>query len=263
MTQPDTIVPDPSNPQDWDRYSYSRNNPLKYIDPSGHFICSQDKNSDDYCPNHGGGSDNNNDGNGSNNNDGGFGDNNNPSTLGDIVKNTNTPKPACEYVFSASNCQTVSKLLGISVLILDMTALGISVTGAILELVAAVGGPEALALAIGTYAKTLNPIENIIGGISLSISAANDFFITGESYLNLDTTYQGTPSVELVFGSDTSVSFVANTMGGLVPEGVIDSAINGGAVAYDSYRLGDGDPLIQTHVILTANGNLHFRFNVP
>lgn len=34
-TQPDTIVPDPYNPQDWDRYSYTRNNPVNYIDPSG------------------------------------------------------------------------------------------------------------------------------------------------------------------------------------------------------------------------------------
>jgi RHS repeat-associated protein len=32
----DTIVPNPRNPQDLNRYSYVRNNPLKYIDPSGH-----------------------------------------------------------------------------------------------------------------------------------------------------------------------------------------------------------------------------------
>jgi hypothetical protein len=29
-------VPDPGNSQDWDRYAYSINNPLRYIDPSGH-----------------------------------------------------------------------------------------------------------------------------------------------------------------------------------------------------------------------------------
>ncbi|MCB8989634.1 MAG: hypothetical protein H6665_03365, partial [Ardenticatenaceae bacterium] len=32
----DTIVPDPSNPQSFNRYSYTINNPLKYTDPSGH-----------------------------------------------------------------------------------------------------------------------------------------------------------------------------------------------------------------------------------
>jgi RHS repeat-associated protein len=33
---PDTIVPYPFNPQSFNRYSYCSNNPLKYIDPSGH-----------------------------------------------------------------------------------------------------------------------------------------------------------------------------------------------------------------------------------
>jgi RHS repeat-associated protein len=39
MTQPDTIVPDPYNSQDYDRYSYARNNPIRYNDPSGHIAC--------------------------------------------------------------------------------------------------------------------------------------------------------------------------------------------------------------------------------
>ncbi len=33
---PDTVVPQPENPQAWNRYSYVVNNPLKYTDPSGH-----------------------------------------------------------------------------------------------------------------------------------------------------------------------------------------------------------------------------------
>ena len=33
----DTIVPEPGNPQSLNRYAYVTNNPLKYIDPSGHF----------------------------------------------------------------------------------------------------------------------------------------------------------------------------------------------------------------------------------
>ena len=36
FTQPDSIVPDQYNPQDWNRYSYARNNPMRYTDPSGH-----------------------------------------------------------------------------------------------------------------------------------------------------------------------------------------------------------------------------------
>lgn len=35
-TSPDSIVADPYNPLDWDRYNYVRSNPLKYIDSDGH-----------------------------------------------------------------------------------------------------------------------------------------------------------------------------------------------------------------------------------
>ncbi|MDP3732153.1 MAG: RHS repeat-associated core domain-containing protein, partial [Candidatus Omnitrophota bacterium] len=34
--QPDTIVPYPDDPQSFNRYAYARNNPIKYIDPTGH-----------------------------------------------------------------------------------------------------------------------------------------------------------------------------------------------------------------------------------
>ncbi|BCX05929.1 MAG: hypothetical protein KatS3mg053_3867 [Candidatus Roseilinea sp.] len=32
----DTVVPEPGNPQDLNRYTYVRNNPLRYTDPTGH-----------------------------------------------------------------------------------------------------------------------------------------------------------------------------------------------------------------------------------
>ena len=38
MLTPDEIVPDPANPQSYNRYSYVNNNPLRYLDPSGHAL---------------------------------------------------------------------------------------------------------------------------------------------------------------------------------------------------------------------------------
>jgi len=37
--QPDTIVPGAGNSQAWNRYAYGLNNPVRYIDPSGHKAC--------------------------------------------------------------------------------------------------------------------------------------------------------------------------------------------------------------------------------
>jgi hypothetical protein len=44
-TQPDSIVPDLSNPQSLNRYSYVINSPLNNTDPTGHDICDEDG----YC----------------------------------------------------------------------------------------------------------------------------------------------------------------------------------------------------------------------
>ena len=38
FTQPDSIVPSAGNPQAWKRYSYALNNPIRYNDPTGHWV---------------------------------------------------------------------------------------------------------------------------------------------------------------------------------------------------------------------------------
>ncbi len=45
MLTPDSIVPDPTNPQSLNRYSYSYNNPINLVDPSGH--CAGNPNAQD------------------------------------------------------------------------------------------------------------------------------------------------------------------------------------------------------------------------
>lgn len=47
FVQPDTIIPNLYNPQDLNRFSYVRNNPIRYTDPSGHETCMDDG----YCGN--------------------------------------------------------------------------------------------------------------------------------------------------------------------------------------------------------------------
>ncbi|MDH7490604.1 MAG: RHS repeat-associated core domain-containing protein [Anaerolineae bacterium] len=42
FAQADTIVPGPGNPQALNRYAYVYNNPMKYTDPSGHYIFEED-----------------------------------------------------------------------------------------------------------------------------------------------------------------------------------------------------------------------------
>jgi RHS repeat-associated protein len=41
-TQPDSIIPDLTDPQSWNRYSYVNNNPVKFNDPTGHLPDSGD-----------------------------------------------------------------------------------------------------------------------------------------------------------------------------------------------------------------------------
>ena len=45
FTSPDTLIPDPLNPQQFNRYTYTLNNPLTFTDPSGH--CAE--NGDEAC----------------------------------------------------------------------------------------------------------------------------------------------------------------------------------------------------------------------
>jgi RHS repeat-associated protein len=50
--QPDSIIPNPANPQNWNRYSYVYNRPLNFNDPSGHdadYFCSSSSDTSGRC----------------------------------------------------------------------------------------------------------------------------------------------------------------------------------------------------------------------
>ena len=48
MVSPDSIVPSPTNPQSFNRYTYSLNNPVNLVDPTGHRTCTADEAAKDF-----------------------------------------------------------------------------------------------------------------------------------------------------------------------------------------------------------------------
>ncbi|MCP4374090.1 MAG: RHS repeat-associated core domain-containing protein, partial [Deltaproteobacteria bacterium] len=50
FVSPDSIVPEPGSSGGFNRYRYTRNNPLKYVDPSGHQEGCNNSNSEDCAP---------------------------------------------------------------------------------------------------------------------------------------------------------------------------------------------------------------------
>jgi hypothetical protein len=49
--QPDSIIPNPANPQSWNRYSYVANRPTVFVDPTGHESVCGSSYSDPECEN--------------------------------------------------------------------------------------------------------------------------------------------------------------------------------------------------------------------
>ena len=50
FTAVDAVFLGPTHPQDWNRYTYGRNNPLLFTDPSGNTVCQQGTAEQKWCP---------------------------------------------------------------------------------------------------------------------------------------------------------------------------------------------------------------------
>ncbi|MCB0078176.1 MAG: WXG100 family type VII secretion target [Anaerolineales bacterium] len=169
--------------------------------------------------------------------------------------------------------ERIAQLLGIVATILDITALGISTTGSIIEvLFAALGiafplpaGDELIGFSAGValYNTVLNPIENNLGLASLSLVATADV-LTGATNWEQVELFPGQLSTELVLGPDTTLCLLSIALGNTpaTPEAMSDTAANAGVVYYDIQRLRNQEPfwgLAQLRIGRTANGSYYFR----
>ncbi len=222
----DTIVPEPGNPQDLNRYAYVRNNPLKYTDPSGHILGLGDGGRRKREP---------------------------PPPLsrerGGRRQEPPPPLPREPGRSVPDSWKQVEKILGIAATC-DIVAAAASINGLILEgagFIAGVigepspGGGEAVSFgsAVLAYYTVINPIENRISSWGAMFAAAGDYF-GGRTYFDRKNS-------ELVIGQDTIVSYGVLALGNqgiLSLEGVGDTLVNAGLVAYDMGRLGERIPTV-------------------
>jgi hypothetical protein len=227
---PDTIVPGAGNPQAFNRYSYTLNNPLRYTDPSGHM-----QEDDDYnchgctlpppCNNCGGG------GNEDDNNNGGGG-----SSVEDFFS---------DIAYFADNVGAVTS--DIEFIVVDTISVIVIVGGCSTGAGCLPALGYALAIDIGVSAfSPLGLVENVAGGVALSS--------TGIADLINETTYVHSNSnggYDIGIGGDTVVSAV-NAVAGLVPEANYDAWISNQQLEYDNQRRSEGLPAVSL-----------FEFHVP
>jgi RHS repeat-associated protein len=214
----DTIVPEPGNPGDLNRFAYTRNNPVRYIDPSGHRAGPPLV--DGICA---------------------------PGTCNSAfglkrseamdVTPTATPPPPYEGPGRpvAEWRQVAASQLNVEGAVLDTLAFGFSFAGMFVEVGAGIVAGSAASLdpvpgdeiavaavgAVATYQGTVGKFEDVLGWAGLGTTALADLY-GGYTYPDFDTE-TGLP--ELVVGQDTTVELASNAVG-LIPEAFIDAGVN-------------------------------------
>jgi tRNA(adenine34) deaminase len=211
--QPDTIIPDPYNPQDWDRYAYVRNNPVINADPTGHML------------DQGGGA----------------------ASMGDDWwkkrqdKTHSLPKPPLD-----TKKQWTKNVGDFATLLDSFAALSngaYAVTGDLVTLAC----PGCYPLVLAGY-RYYSYIPNSISTVSMGLWVGQGF-ITGENSFSIAQSSSET-TVSLSISQDSIAAINTNTIGWLIPEPNVAFALDSAVVGYDYGRSGLGD-LIRPQTIPT------------
>ncbi len=231
--QPDTIIPDPSNPQAWNRYAYVLNNPVRFNDPTGHKICE-----DMDC-----------------NNDG-------DDEWDDIVIGSSNDENE-ESCWKSTTCrQEWANNVGSFATVLDAIAAGLNgvyaITGDLVVLVCQ--GCEVGVLAIYQYYSIL---PNLVSTLSMGLWVTQGI-LAGENNVSIDATSQGT-SISVSVAQDTIVAVITNVLGWTVlKEPNMAFVVDAGVFAYDFARgpdIGFVPTWINPTVSYTTNAGFEFDWS--
>jgi hypothetical protein len=124
--------------------------------------------------------------------------------------------------------EDLANALNLTGAVLDLSAWAVSLVGIFEELGLTVlatseVGPAGPLIGLVSYKETLDVVEYMLSYGGFGCSAAADYY-GGYTYLDTDNTRYGLP--EWVIGEDTVRDFVAQAIGRLVPEAIVDFGLN-------------------------------------
>ena len=203
FTSPDTMIPSTQGTQAWDRYAYTSNNPLRYIDPSGHGTecgigqtCPEDQPTTD-------------------------------DELEDIVQEEDNPIEA--YCGENSTLSCISMVLQDATTLLDLVGVGL-IEAPLVALGCLEGGLVGCAagevVAAGVWNLTLNNVDVVLSWLSTGFTIADDLVNNGgigeNTITSVATSIAGmmapTPSIDLIIDA-YAVGYNHGVFNGLISIG--------------------------------------------
>ncbi|MBL8099773.1 MAG: hypothetical protein JNK81_11365 [Anaerolineales bacterium] len=237
--QPDTIVPNPMMSQSWNRFSYVRNNPINFIDPTGHWECNFDPDECAFLKKH-------NSGSGitiNKSNTGGGGSSGSSGNGGGIIKPKNeddSPPVSAVATFAT---------------VLDTIALGMNGAYAVVGDIVGLVCNGCYPYVVGAY-QYYSFLPNIVSTISMGLWIMEGVD-TGENNLKISK-FSKEVTISLSVSQDTIVAVGTNIAGWTVlKEPNVAFAVDAAVATYDYGRLG-AIPFVGTIPTLI---NPTFEFN--